>query len=132
KVLVVERRWTPGADDRHVVQVQHPFGGQQRNAEERVLGHRQEEVHQPYRVRNVPWLRIRTDCWPPEEQRRDQEAGVLEVVDDVVLEGDVVQRAEVPAPVDRGEKEPGDDRESQPPGGMAVQDGKQYASRGRV
>ena len=85
---------------------------QDHDREERVLRHLQEHVHEP------PGWPIRhgagssADRRPPEEQRAAEEDGVLEVVDERVLERRVEQRREVRHPHHDGEDQPGDDREA--------------------
>ena len=74
ELLVLERARAPRAQVRDVVRVEDRAGAQQRDAEERVLRQRQEEVEEAHRVRHPPRRRVDADDRPPEEQRRGEEA----------------------------------------------------------
>ena len=91
--------------------VQHGRRREDRQPQERRLRHAQEQVADPRRVGQAPGRWVGADDGPPEEQRRAQVQRVLEDVDRLVVERRVEQRREVAAPHDRGEEDPGHDRE---------------------
>ncbi len=96
-------------------------------AEERRLGHAQEEVRDSCRVGQAPGRRIGANDGPPEEQCRAQIKGVLEEMDEVVLERRVEERGEVAGPHDGGEQDPRDHREGKDPHDARVEHREQEA-----
>ena len=119
QLLVVERGRAPRPDERRVVRVEHGRRVQDRHRQERVLGHLQEQVHDPDGMAHPPRARVEADRRPPEQQPAGQEQGVLEIVDDRVLERRVEQRREVGPPHHRREDDPGHDREAPEPASPA-------------
>ena len=93
------------------MRVQHGRRAEQDDGEERVLGHLQEHVHGPDRVRHPPRRGVDRDGRPPEQQAHAEIERVLQVVGQRILERQVEQRREVGRPHDGGEGDPGDDRE---------------------
>ena len=72
---------SPRPDERRVVGVEDDRRVQDRDREERVLGHLEEHVHRPDRVGHPPRARVEADRRPPEQEPRAEVERVLEVVD---------------------------------------------------
>ena len=85
-------------------------------------------VQDPGRRLELPRRRVGPDDRPPEQQRRDEEQGVLEAVRPRVLEGEVEQRREVAGPHDRREHDPRHHRERQPADDRGVEHGQDPAA----
>jgi len=90
--------------------------------EEGVLWHLEADVEVAGRVRQAPRRGVDPRRRPPEEEARAEEEGVLEVVDQAIFEGGIVERREVGPPGDAGEDEPGDDGVGDDPDDPTVED----------
>ena len=98
----------------------HPVGECQDHGQRQALEHREGQVrnHRPAGPRHLG--RPREDHGPPEEQRAQEEAGVLGVVPAIGVECQIVERRRVPYPEGEGECDPACARMEQPAGQPAA------------
>ncbi len=102
--------------------VQRRRRAQDRQPEERVLGHLEEGVDDPGRLAHPPRVGIEGDHRPPEQAGGHEVQDVLELVDDRLLERRIEDRREVGAPHREGEQQPRHDRERHDPDRQRVED----------